>query len=60
MSLVILRAAQISGASPHVTVQVLEHFPSHGVVVWVQTDFDHVVHGVLTPVVVFPGFVEVP
>lgn len=44
--------------SPNVS-QILKHFSPHGVVVGVQVDFDHVVNSVLTPVVVFSGFVKV-
>ena len=43
----------------HIAVQTLKYFPSHGVVVGVQVDFDHVVNSILTPIVVLPGFVEV-
>lgn len=39
--------------------QILKHFSPHGVIVRVQVDFDHVVNGVLTPVVVFSRFVKV-
>lgn len=45
---------------PHVPVEVLKHLPADGVVVRVQADLDHVVHGVLAPVAVLPGLVEVP
>lgn len=44
--------------SPDIS-QILKHFSPHGVIVRVQVDFDHVVNGVLTPVVVFSCFVKV-
>lgn len=44
---------------PHVSVQVLEHLSSYGLIVRVETNLNHVVHRVLAPVVVLPGFVKV-
>ena len=38
----------------------VKHLPSDGVVVWVQTDLNHVVHGQVSPVGVFPRLVEQP
>lgn len=45
--------------SPSITIQILKYFPSHGVIIRVQVDFDHGVNSVLTPIVVFSSFVEV-
>ena len=45
--------------SPEVLVDGLEDLPSDGLVVGVEADLDHVVHGLVAPVRVFPRLVEV-
>lgn len=44
--------------SPQVSIQVFEHFTSNSFIVWIQTDFYHIIQGILAPFAVFSSFIK--
>lgn len=44
--------------SPRICIQIFKYFTSNSFIIWIQTDFYHIIKGILAPVTVFPSFIK--
>lgn len=45
---------------PYVSIQIFKDFATHSFIIWVQTNFNHVVDCILSPVTVLSSFIKMP
>lgn len=45
---------------PYVSIKIFKDFSTHSFIIWVQTNFNHVVDCILSPVTVLSSFIKMP
>lgn len=44
--------------SPQDSIKIFKYFTSNSFIIWIQTDFYHIIKGILAPVTIFPSFIK--